>query len=461
MRRCVWKLLQAWLASWLLVGIAQAQSVTMEPQGPSDSLKPGLLRLSLEHAVDLALAPQGSTRLQLARELERQSVARAAQAQAALLPSIESSVGQRNQTVNLSAFGLRLDVPIPGFKPPERVGPFSVFDARATLRQNVLDLSSIRRFQAARAVVDATASDRDGTGDQVAGQVAKAYVSALRAQAHVDTLRSNVTLAEALKDLAASEKEAGTGTGIEVTRAQVQLFNERQRLLVAENESRQAIFQLLRAIGLDLDTRLELSDRLVAHPIPVLSEEQAIVVALQSRADFKAQQARMESARLNRRATLLERVPSIGVFADYGTIGSSLNHAAPTRSFGVTVTVPVFDGGRRNARRSESTSLLEQERIRIRDLRQQIELDVRVAFDRLRSAVEQVKVAEEGQGLAERELEQARRRYQAGVTTNLEVTDAQNRLQRARDNHLAALFNHNLSRIDLGEAMGTIRQLIP
>ena len=58
------------------------------------------------------------------------------------------------------------------------------------------------------------------------------------------------------------------------------------------------------------------------------------------------------------------------------------------------------------------------------------------------------------------ELNQARRRYDAGVTTSLEVTDAQTRLERARDNRIAALFNHNLARIDLGQATGAIRRMI-
>ena len=82
----------------------------------------------------------------------------------------------------------------------------------------------------------------------------------------------------------------------------------------------------------------------------------------------------------------------------------------------------------------------------------QIELDIRLALDGLRSAEEQVKVAEEGLSLADNELSQARRRYDAGVTTGLEVTDAQTRLERARDNRIAALFNHNLARIDFGTA---------
>ena len=92
------------------------------------------------------------------------------------------------------------------------------------------------------------------------------------------------------------------------------------------------------------------------------------------------------------------------------------------------------------------------------DLKEQIELDVRLALDELRSAEEQVKVAQEGLELAENELAQARRRYEAGVANGVEVTDAQTRLERARDNQTAALYNYNVARIDLAQAMGAVRK---
>jgi len=260
--------------------------------------------------------------------------------------------------------------------------------------------------------------------------------------------------------LARNQKAAGTGTGIEITRAQVQLSNEKQRLLVAEDESRRARLQLLRAVGLRLDTPVELTDKLEFIPVDAVTLEQAKAEALKSRKDLQAQQERELNARLASSATTLERLPSVAGFADYGSIGTGLGNALPTRTYGVSVRVPIFDGGRRDARRAEAASQYRQERIRTSDLKEQVELDLRLALDSLASATEQVKVAEEGLGLAENELTQARRRYEAGVTSSLEVTDAQTRLERARDNRTAALFNYNQARIDLAQATGTIQRIV-
>jgi outer membrane protein TolC len=114
----------------------------------------------------------------------------------------------------------------------------------------------------------------------------------------------------------------------------------------------------------------------------------------------------------------------------------------------------------REARIRESVSRLRTEQVRTTELKKQIELDLRIAFDDLLSAEEQIEVAREGLDLSDKELAQARRRYDAGVSYGLEVTDAQTRMERARNNHIEALYNYNLARIELEEALGQVRSRI-
>ena len=419
------------------------------------------LQLSLKRAVEIATSPEGSAKVQLSAEALKQARARSAQARAALLPDLEASLNDRSQTTNLAALGLgAVQVPIPNFEFPSFVGPYTTADARATVTQSVFDFSSIRRFQGSRAGVSAAKSDVDASGEQVAGQVARAYLAAVKGDADVETAKSNVTLSQAVLTQAENQKKAGKGTGIEVTRAKVQLSNDQQRLLVTQNDRRRAYLQLLRAMSLRLDTEVELTDALRYDPVDAGTLEEARVKALKERPDYHAQQEREANARLNASATKLERLPSLAAFGDYGSIGTSLNNALPTRTYGISLRLPVFDGGRRDARRAESMSQYRAETVKTNDLKEQIELEVRLALDSLQSADDQVKVAKEGLELAENELAQARRRYTAGVANSLEVTDAQTRLERARDNQTAALYNYNAARIDLTQAMGTIRRSI-
>jgi outer membrane protein len=442
-----------------LVGLFLTEAVYAQVANTAEP-EPSVLPLSLKKAVEIALAPEGNARVQLALEAVKAAQARSAQTRALLLPNLDGSVGQLNQTRNLAALGIGFNLSVIGLQFPTFVGPFNTFDARASLTQSIFDFSNIRRFQATRAGIQQALAENDSTGDQTRELVAKSYLAALRSEAALETARSNVTLAEALLKLAENQKEVGTGTGIEVTRARVQLANERQRLLEAQNGKTRAHLELLRSMGLKLEVRVQLTETLTFQPTEPTSVEQSLKTALEERADWKAQQKREQMQNLNYSAAKMERLPSVLGLADYGTIGTSVNNAIPTYTYGVSVRVPVFDGGRRDARRAESLVLCRLEGIRTRDLKEQIEFEVRLALDSLQSAREQVKAAGEGLQLAEEELAQARRRYEGGVSNSLEVTDAQSRLARARENRIAAVFNHSLASLDLAAATGLIRRKV-
>jgi outer membrane protein len=415
------------------------------------------MQLTMKQAVDLALSPEGSARVQLAHEMIRATNARAAQSRAALLPNLEASITEQNFTRNLKAFGVQ--IPIPGF--PDVVGPISTFDARATATQTLFDFSAIRRLQAAKAQIEVAKAEEESARNVVSDVVARAYLGLLRASEAVNTAQANVTLAESLVKLASSQKDAGTGIGIDVTRAQVQLANERQRLLVTRNERDRAEIQLLRAMGLRLTVQVEPADTLrYEKDAAVMPVQEAVESARQVRAELRVQQRRETVMKLQLDAVKWERLPSVAAFADAGGIGLDPGDVRFTRVVGVSLRIPIWDGGRRDARRSESQSLYRQEQIRTRDLQQQVEAEVRLAYESLQSADGQIQAAEQGLQLAGNELAQAQRRYQAGVGTSIEVTDAQTRMARARDNRTAALYLHNLAKVELASAMGVIHKVI-
>ena len=412
------------------------------------------MQLTMKQAVELALSPEGSPRLQLAHEIIRQTETRIAQSRAALLPNADAAINQQNFTRNLRAFGVNA----PGL--PVVVGPINNTDLRATVTQTVFDFSALKRYRTSQAQVDVAKAEEDAARNVVSDVVARAYLALLRADAVVETQQANVKLAESLQRLAASQKDAGTGTGIEVTRAQVQLANEQQRLLVARNDRDRAQIQLLRSMGVRMNVQVEATDRLRFAPNEAVTVDEALATAKQTRADVRVQQKREAVSKMQFEAVKFERLPSLGAYADLGGIGLDPTDLRYTRTFALSLRIPVFDGGRRDARRAESASQLRQEQIRARDLQQQVEAEVRLAFESLQSAEGQIKTAEQGVQLSENELAQARRRYEGGVGASIEVTDAQTRVARARDNQTAALFLHNLAKIELASAMGLIHKVI-
>src|ERR1022692_2581550 len=88
------------------------------------------VELSLKRAVQLAVSPEGNTRVQLSAEALKQAESRSAQARASLLPDLSAAFTDQNRTSNLGAMGIQISVPIPGFHFPSFVGPFTTMDAR-------------------------------------------------------------------------------------------------------------------------------------------------------------------------------------------------------------------------------------------------------------------------------------------------------------------------------------------
>ncbi len=436
---------RAWIALMALAGTAWCQETKTLP-------------LSLAKAVEIATSPDGATRVRLAREAISQADSRRRQALGLLLPNVDGSYTFRSFTNNLSAMGINLSS-IPYVQIPLLVGPLETNDARATASQSLFDLPAIRRFQAAKAQARAARADEDAATNQTKGAVAKAYLNALRAEAALDAARANVALAERILRQARSQKAAGTGTGIEITRADVTLANERQRLTVAEEDRNTARLRLLREMNLDLDVEPQLTDKLETAPDEAPSPAQALEAARLLRPELKAQAERQHAAELTHQSLKAERLPSAAAFGDYGTLGKAGAQMLPTRSVGISVKVPLWDGGRRDARRGEAASQLRQETIRSRDTAQQVELEIRLSIEALKSADSQAVTALTALNESEKELAQAERRVDAGVASGLEVTDAQARLARARDNRVTALYRQRSARIDLGVAVGNLDML--
>ncbi len=182
-----------------------------------------------------------------------------------------------------------------------------------------------------------------------------------------------------------------------------------------------------------------------------------LTVALAGRPDLGAELARATAARRTGTAIRAERLPRVGVEADYGLNGMTVPSALSTRQVALEVTIPILDGFRREARLSEQDAVVRESEVRERDLRQQITADVDAALLDLRSAEAQQLIAADQLRLAEDELSQSRQRFKAGVAGNIEVIDAQSNLIRARDTDIDARFAAASARVALARAAGVAR----
>src|SRR5881409_3432877 len=355
----------------------------------------------------------------------------------------------------------RYSVP-PQFNLPNPVPPFDNYDGRVTVTQTLFDWSSVARVRAAGAQADGSRAERGVTVEGAALTAALAYLRAARGQAAVAARQADSALAAELVGLAQAQKAAGVSGAIDVTRARTQLVTAEGLLIVARNQMDRARIDVTRALGLDPATPLTLTDSLAsmlgAAEVPA-ERDAAVTASLAGRPDLGAELARGAAARRSGTAIRAERLPRVGVEADYGVNGLTGPSALSTRQVALQVTLPILDGFRREARAAEQDAVVRESQVRESDLRWQIAAEVDAALLDLRSAQAQQAVAGEQLRLAEDELAQSRERFKAGVAGNIEVINAQTNLIRARDTDIDARFAAATARISLARAAGVARTL--
>jgi outer membrane protein len=412
----------------------------------------GVMRLTLDQAVSLALKQNPTAQIAIltaAESVQDKNVARAA-----LLPQANLSVTDTVERLNLQAF---LGARIPGF--PQHAGPFQVFSAGPVFSAPVFDLTLFRRYQAARETANASKADSLSTREQVILLVVSQYIGTLRAVANVQASQSRVELAQALYDQAADVQKEGVGTGIDTLRANVELQNEKQRLLEAEADRDTSLFGLSRLLNLDPRQVIELGDSLSFFDTPQPDVLSSIDSALAERQEWKALQEQLKSAGLQKKASSESRLPKVDFTGNWAYLGGSSTTGIPTYNYEAEVSVPLFTGGRIHAEIVRADLEIQKLQQQEDDLRNQIALDVKTALINLDSARNQVAVANLGVQLSKEEVDQARDRFKAGVANNIEVIQAQDSLARANDNQIAALYRFNQARADYARSIGQMEKV--
>jgi outer membrane protein TolC len=410
--------------------------------------QPATYRLTLQDAILKAL--QANLSVQAAgTRVEEAEGTRMRRLSAALLPRVNAQAYANYQNHDLQAQGLSFS----GLPIPKVVGPLSNYDFRIYAQQNIVDLQSYRGFKAGERALDAGKMDYRDTRDLIVRAVAALYLNAQSAAARVDSAQSRVTDSDTLYKLAKDKHDAGTATGVDVLRAQVQLANDKQALLIARNQLKQSLLGLARNLGMSPATPLELAEPLNYQAMQQPEIETLAPAAVRTRADYLSLASQRQGLIEQQRASHARYYPKLSINGNFGEIGRSIGSVASTGLLQGQIDFTLFDRDR-NGEAQEIASRVKRIDDQIADLRRGIEEDLREALLNLDSATEQVAVAREGQELARRELQLAQDRFQSGTANNVEVVTAQDELARAEENYILAVSSHVDAKFALARAMG-------
>jgi outer membrane protein TolC len=435
------------LLAFLQASFPLASSAQLPSQPPA--VPSGTLQLTLKEAVQLALKqnPQRVIAQLLVSESDRNSQI----ARSPLLPQAsmkaDGAINQYNfQTIERSRARVA-------------AGPYQYIEAGPAYSQSLLNLPLIRGYQIAREATHQARADDETTRENVVNAVVDQYLLILRALATRDAANARVTLAQRLYDQATELQKTGIGLNIDTVRANVELQNERQNLIDAETLTHTTEYGLAELLDLPRGQELEVADHLDFYDLPTLEKEALLNQALAARPEIRSLNSQKRIAHLSTDSASEQRLPQLEFSGFWYYQGSHLNNGIPAYSYELSLQFPIFTGGR--IRAEEARAKLEEQHVA--EIRRQVEArivdEVKSALDELTAARNSVDVANLGLQLAQEEVAQAQRRFQAGVTTNVEVITAQDALARASDNQIGALYQFNLSRASLARATGEIEAM--
>ncbi|MDO8793445.1 MAG: TolC family protein [Vicinamibacterales bacterium] len=293
-------------------------------------------------------------------------------------------------------------------------------------------------------------------------QVRSAYVRARLAQ-EFETI-AQAAVAQAVEFFAQEQLRltAGLASELEVLRADVTLANLRPQLVQARNSAELAELDLKRLIDLPLTQAVRLVTPLAvtAEQLDTTTVDVQLLVAQRAaiRAAERQVAIREQQVRIARAAYL----PSAGLRVNYGRQifpnGAFDFRGQDWRTdFSATVAlqIPIFSGFRRQAEVAQAQVQLEQERLRLLQLRESVQLQYQQALGERQRAAASISARRRTVDQAQRVHNLTVLRYDRGLATQLDVSDARLALLQARTNLAQAMADYLIAQAEVARALGT------
>jgi outer membrane protein TolC len=406
----------------------------------------GVLELSLNEAIQRGL--RQNLGLILQTSTQKNSNGQRLEELQALLPTVTAAASLEVQQINLAAYGLKF----PGLAPI--IGPFQVIDFRAYLTQNLVNVSALQNYIAAKHNFNSARFTAEDARDLVVLTVGNAYLLCIADSARIDAVTAELATSKVSLDQAVAAHDAGTSPKLDVLRAQVDYQNEQQSLISSKNNFEKDKLALARTIGLPLDQAFHLSDPVPYAALDHVDPEAAFEQALKSRKDLAAYAEQVKAAKAEKTSAWAYQLPVASFSGDYGDMGTTPGHSHGTFSATGEVSVPVLQIAKTKGQEQVADAQYEQAAAKLSDQVQQVNQDVRDSLLDIEAAAKLVEATRSNVELANEALSEAQQRFHAGVSDNLPVSQAQSQTEQANDQYISALYQHNVAKLGLARALG-------
>ena len=415
--------------------------------------------LTLQDSIRIAL--QNSRSLRTVLEDERKANARVREAKGAGLPQLDISANYR-----------RLDrVPkarFPSFDPVSGTFTFNEIEIQpidsgtgtVSLSQ-VVDISGVVRTATDAASLFSRIANLDvqRTRNDVVLQVKQAFYDVLRAQELVRVAEESLRNAEVRRKLAQAAVDAGVSPKLDVMRAEAAVAAAQQAVITARNALQLAKSAFNNVLGRRVDEPVELLP--VDEQVPESADfNQYLQEALAKRPEMIQANLGISLAEKQITAAKRDQLPTVVVRGqwDFNLKTSTFQPREYSFTAIAAVQFKIWDSGQTQGRVEQARADVDKAKITIENVREGIALEVRNAYLGLQEAREKVAVAEKGLQAATESLRVARLRYEAGVSNQLELSDAELAYTQAEQNLVNARYDLRVAWARLEKAMGRYAQ---
>ncbi len=253
----------------------------------------------------------------------------------------------------------------------------------------------------------------------------RAYFEVLLAEAVLKVAEQTVASRQLVADQAAALAESKLKSMLDVSFAKVNLADAKLLLAKAQNDVKAAQAELATAMGLPRENAFALAEEPMPEPLPDRIDA-VIAEALNNRPDLKDRRLEQSAADRFAKAEHALYYPTVGILGTAGFVPTG-QEAVPGRygAIGLNVTIPIFNGGLFKARQAEAELKAQAAARDVNSVENQIVRDVKVAYLNAQTAAERVSLTEQLLNQAKLSLDLAQSRYDLGLSSMVELSQAQ------------------------------------
>jgi outer membrane protein TolC len=259
--------------------------------------------------------------------------------------------------------------------------------------------------------------------------------------------------------IAKAQFEHGILKRIDYESLQINVANKESELnqQITQYSERLDFFKYL--LGLPVNTPLTVNDS-ISSLATHLSKEANLL----SREDLRLSYQMIQSKEVEMKSIRAEKLPTLNSFfrfnyqSQFNEAGKAFdnNYWYKSSSVGLSMSLPIFDGNRRKSRLSVAQTQLQQLKWQTTQQEQEAETQIKTSWDKLDNNRRQLKTNEQNLELAVKVFESRKALYSEGVTTLVELLDAQRELTQARDLYIQSLINVQSGILEVHKANGTL-----